>query len=361
MKFSFIWLTFFVSIQLLKAQSILLCGPVKLDSAANEKAKEYTSRNARTDFSGPTTIQVYFHILVCNDGTLPAATAANITTEFNSLVSAYAADNICFFNAGYNVIYNTSLDTNFTAGVNPSSVFDPYRVPNCINVFYMRQIKGNNPSCPGGCGYGGITLGVPNTFCLIATGNIGGANTIAHEVGHCFGLLHTFKDGNPAENINGSNGTTAADQVADTRADPYDYPASCNHTGTGCTYVGTCTDPNGQSNFSPPYTNLMSYWGNCYANLTFTSGQFQRIDGFISTNSALINCVSLNNVTEGPITINSGSRIVSANYTLTTAGTVNISGTSTVTYGGGTVLLKPGFTAAPANGGLTLIKLKQCN
>jgi hypothetical protein len=345
----------------INAQPIRECGSTKMDEAADQLAKAY-QRGPRQQYSSPITIQVYFHILYCDDGTLPAATPENIETEFNDLVSAYAADNICFVNAGFDRIYSTKLDTNFTAGVDASSLFDPYRVANCINIFYTRKIKGNNGSCPGGCGFGGITLdGLPNTFCLVATGNIGYGNTVAHEVGHCFGLLHTFNDGNGFENIDGTNGTTSADRVQDTPADPYDYDTSCNKTGKSCVYSGTCKDPKGQSNFSPPYTNLMSYWTGCYATHTLTTGQYTRAESFINTNAGLKACVAANNVTEGPITINNVRRVISGNNTLTTSGSVLIGGSSVVTYGGGAVILTQGFNALPGNGGNVIIRPKKCN
>ena len=245
------------------------CGPGKLDSAANTRALLYLQNSARPLYPAPKMVTVYFHIVGNAAGTEYAATTANIAAEFNDLVSGCSSDNICFFNARYDYIKSSKLDTNFNADADPATLFNPF------DIFYMQKIKGNKASCQGGCGFGGITLGLPNTFCLVVSGNIGFANAIAHEVGHCFGLQHTFNDGNGYENIIGSNGTTSANRVADTNADPYDYDSTCNTT-VDCVYSGTFTDPNVQSDFSPPYLSLMSYWEGCYDNLVFTGGQFTR-------------------------------------------------------------------------------------
>ena len=341
----------------------------KIDKAALQKAKEFESRNNITNAiqSANFVIRVYFHILNCNDGTLPAATPAQLITEFNTLEAAYSANNICFINAGYDNIYNTKLDSNFVVGTDNSSLFDPYRIPECINVFYNFKIKGSNSACSN-CGFGGVTLGIPNTFCLVAKSNIGAGQTVAHEVGHCMGLLHTFDFSNGFEDINGSNSSTAGDLITDTPADPFGYNGqSCYSTSSnGCTYAGSCKDPNNASNFSPPYTNLMAYWWNgtiatCYSSLTLTSGQYTRANSYLNTNSDLISCESASYVTVSGINISTGYFVASAINTLTTSSTVNLSGSTIALLGGSTVTLEPGFDAYAYSGASILIRLSQCS
>ncbi len=346
-----------------------LCGIYKIDQAALQKAKEFESRNSTNNAvqSASFVLRVYFHILNCSDGTLPAATAAQITTEFNTLEAAYSANNICFVNAGFNNIYDTKLDTNFNATSDDPALFNSYRVPNCINVFYLWQIKGNNNACSNNCGIGGTSLSIPNTFCLISKGNIGAGQTVAHEVGHCMGLLHTFEPSDGYEDIDGSNSSSAGDQITDTPADPFAYQGqSCYSTTTnGCTYTGSCKDPKNASNFTPPYTNLMAYWWagsgvTCYTSLALTSGQYTRVNSYLNTNSDLQNCESPANVTLTNIGISSGYLMSSAINTLTTTGNVLISGNAVATLGGHTVLLEPGFDANTANNAFTLIRISQC-
>jgi len=228
--------------------------------------------------------------------------------------------------------------------------------------FYSIKINGGNGACSGNCGIGGTAFRIPNTFCLIAQSNIGAGQTIAHEVGHCFGLLHTFEPYYGYEDIDGSNSTTSADLIADTHADPFAYNGKSCYSASGCTYNGTCTDPKGKSNFSPPYSNLMAYWWTtyCYSPLAATGGQFTRVNSFLSSTTDLQNCESPSTLSISNVSISSGYYMKSAVNTLTTGGNVNISGTTVATLGGGNILIEPGFHALPSAGGLTLIRTEVC-
>jgi hypothetical protein len=104
--------------------------------------------------------------------------------------------------------------------------------------------------------------------------------TVAHEVGHVLGLYHTFKgagcsgESGVPENVNGSNGATAGDEVPDTPADPGNYTsidAACVATP-----LSSCTDGQGQPYPALSYPrNLMSYGGDCRA--IFSNGQGARM------------------------------------------------------------------------------------
>jgi hypothetical protein len=188
-------------------------------------------------------------------------------------------------------------------------------------------------------------------------------------MGHNLGLIHTFETAYGFENINGSNSSTTADKVTDTKADPYAYNGNAcfSTTAYGCTYSGTCQDPNGSTNFTPPYTNLMAYWwlgngGVCVANPTATIGQFTRVESFLNTNAPLMACTSPSSTTLLANTVSSGYFMKSAINTLSTGGNaVKINSSAIATLAGGTVLLQPGFVATPNSNGLIVIKTKPCN
>ena len=225
-------------------------------------------------------------------------------------------------------------------------------------------------ACNPPCGYGGMALGgIPGTLFLVGSSNIGFGSSVSHEIGHCLGLLHTFEPSNGKEDINGANGNTAADKVVDTPADPYVFSGdtTCySLSANRCLYTGNCPDPNGASNYSPPFSNLMGHCWNtvtptCYPNLAATSGQFTCVNSFLGSSSVLINCSSPTSVILYPTTVSSGYYMQSAINTFITNGAVVFNGSSIATIGGGTVYLEPGFHANPSSGGLIDIKIKPCN
>ncbi len=343
------------------------CGPYTIDKAAFTKALEYEAAHKGNAFTAaaPIVIRVYFRICQPDAGKLIDVNEAKIATDFKHLVGAYAADNICFVNAGYDYIQKSTLDT-FNISNDDYHIFYPYGLQNCITVFYVDQLGGKNGSSGGGSS--GVTYGVPSAWTIVRKDYIG-KGTLEHEVGHCLGLLHTFDFKSGLEDIDGSNGSTSADLIADTKADPYvfAYLDTVGHcfasTNSGCTYSGTCPDPKLRTDYSPPYTNLMSYWcKGFYPTYTITAGQYTRVSSMLSTASALIPTESAQTVTESNINISAGYHMNSAVTTLSTSGTVIFSGNSTATLGAGkAVLLEPGFHAVPGIGGRVLIRHAFCD
>lgn len=343
--------------------NVLPCGNGIINETANINAKNYLINNRNTLISSYV-IRVFFNVFAYNDGTNPGATPAQIESEFLSLKASYAANNVCFVSMGVRYINNSSLDSNFNADIDSTgSALSSYQVPECINIFYMKKIKGTNTACNPPCGYGGIALGgIPGTFFLVATGNIGASNTVGHEMGHSLGLLHTFETYYGYEKINGANSSTAADQIIDTNADPYAYSGTACYSATACNYTGTCTDPDGASNFNPPYTNLMSYWGSGCGNPVASNGQFTRVNSFLGSTTALIACSSNYNTTLSNINISVNDYYLkSAINLLQTNSNVTIQGPAKAVLAGGIVVIKPGFQALPNTTGFTLIKNTICD
>lgn len=106
--------------------------------------------------------------------------------------------------------------------------------------------------------------------------------TAVHEMGHFFGLPHTFaeistnsEDGPSLELVNGTNCQTRGDGFCDTEADPY-------AVGSGpspCGFVYGPKDANGQY-YVPPVDNIMSYWG---CRCRFTQEQYNWMAYMYST------------------------------------------------------------------------------
>ena len=336
-----------------KAQGPKLCGPYKINIPALEQAKKFELKTLKLLAPTSFLIRVYFHICRDDDGTNAGATTAQIESELTQLLLDYSVNNVCFINMGFDYIDNTSIN-NLNPNI-PSQValLNSHLVPNTINIFYHATLGT----------YGGYAYNIPNTFCSIARGNIAAGHTISHEAGHCLGMLHTFEPAYGFEDIDGSNSSTAADQITDTRADPWAYNGRICFTTNTCSYTGTCADPKGASNFSPPYSNMMAYWWStgCYPALGFTSNQFIRINAFLLATTILQNCESPANVTFGPdVSYTSGYLMTSAINTVITNGSAIISGSTTATLGGQLVLLEPGFRASPTDAGSVLIRISRC-
>lgn len=150
-----------------------------------------------------------------------------------------------------------------------------YSKENVINVILVEMIE--DP--PGANGYAPMGLSVPPPprfdEIVIAKNGLTGM-TFPHEMGHYFGLYHTFEtdwddDNNPdLELVDGSNCQTAGDLLCDTPADIDPAPI-----GAGCVWNGTDRDPAGDL-YTPILGNVMSYHpDNCPG--SFTTDQYNRM------------------------------------------------------------------------------------
>lgn len=95
---------------------------------------------------------------------------------------------------------------------------------------------------------------------------------LTHELGHLFGLLHTF-EGNGIELVNGSNCDTQGDGICDTPADPFDPSEVLVVWQNGCEFIYTGLDANGEF-YQPDMGNIMSAYG---CDCGFTHGQYLRM------------------------------------------------------------------------------------
>lgn len=110
-----------------------------------------------------------------------------------------------------------------------------------------------------------------------------------HELGHYFGLLHTFQDSNN-ENIakrelvlrdisSGGNCHITGDLICDTQADPFERLASVSSYDCTEKLPSNLVDALGYT-YSPPIDNIMSYHIRC--GNTFSPQQYQRMQTMFS-------------------------------------------------------------------------------
>lgn len=337
-------LVLFIIVNIYCVGQVKKCKSPSIDIASQQKAETWAAQ--RSPLAVNKLVRVYFHILRGDAGFDDAATLTQINDEFTDLVEDFAPYSICFANVGFDYINSSQINYFLNPdSANDVALLQPYLVPNCINIFYHQNLGD----------YGGSAYNIPNTFCSIINANIGSWRTISHEVGHCLGLSHTFSTSGGKENISGANCATRGDRVCDTQADPY-TTASC-FSATNCNYTGSCQDPTGATNYSPPYQNIMSYWGSEGCTLThFTTGQYARATSFLETDAGLLTTVSPATITAGPISVISGYYFRTARNSIAINPILNITGPTISSLQSQSVTVPPGFLASPTGNGSTTIK-----
>jgi Ig-like domain CHU_C associated/SprB repeat/Pregnancy-associated plasma protein-A len=155
--------------------------------------------------------------------------------------------------------------------------------PLLINIYIVDKICGDV------CAEGNTEPSSNEIF--LRRGNLFSPNSsvFIHEMGHLFGLMHTFGKKqyycDPTKDPNGSDDDIKGDMIPDTPADPGLFcdgssanpngctpancvPCNCSYVDNTCNYVGGGT----YSRFHPQVNNYMAYSrASCYG--VFTSGQ----------------------------------------------------------------------------------------
>jgi Pregnancy-associated plasma protein-A len=313
--------------------------------------------------SVPYSVKVYITVFADNDGSNRAATDANVLIKFQQMVNQYNNHGICFVLAGIRQINNSDLNIQDTDS-EESEVYD-LRITDCLNIFIHKQFIKPNLI---GTAYEVLNN---NAFVSLLGSAIDSPNfttLMAHEVGHVFGLYHTFEI-HPGDPFHGYESVARTgdcadcdvdgDLLCDTPADPNDSDGYlANNTDASCIYTGTKLD---ECNvlYMPAVNNIMTY-GRDACKTIFTAGQGERMRYFIGTESGLQSVLAQN--TSGiffPITISSGISYGVARdlYTIQPAsGSVIFNGTSNYTFQAKRVVLGAGTRLSPSVGGKIHIK-----
>jgi hypothetical protein len=214
-----------------------------------------------------TYVPIQFHIVNRSDGT-GGESNQDILDNLCRLNADYAGINVEFYLAGptrvinQDLLYTNSFDNgmaNYFMGL--------YRVPEVVNIFVGNQIS-NSQS--GGTTLGYYTSGLDIIYAIQSSVR-GTGTTLTHELGHFFGLPHTFfgwensqygavmantTGRTPTITTNGGvveyiardggleNCQIAADAFCDTDAN-YLFGFFGGTYNNGCEYAATATDPRG--------------------------------------------------------------------------------------------------------------------
>ncbi len=189
------------------------------------------------------------------------ALVAGIEPYFDSICVSF---NVCEFRYIDNFQYDSLEKDNGEPAQMQLENNQDYR----INMYFVR-ITNDNTSFATIGGIGAVTSGG------IVMMKSAGSGVLAHEMGHYFGLYHTFHNSHlpGSELVDGSNCATTGDFLCDTPADPFIEDSGITYTDSDNTFIYMGKDANGEF-YTPNVENIMSYYeGGC----NFTYGQYLKM------------------------------------------------------------------------------------
>jgi hypothetical protein len=211
-------------------------------------------------------------------------------------------------------------------------------------------------------GLNGIAYHILNWYLSIVGSAISsGTNisTLPHEMGHDFGLYHTFETFNGAriENVARTglctNCTYSGDQLCDTEADPENTPVDNN-----CIYTGTALDGCNMP-YTPNTHNIMTY-GNRSCRDFFTLGQGSRARFYLESLSYMADLIAPDDVYIGifeSANMTTGKTFVLARNTVViNSPSYLASGSAQLNVSAHRIQLEPGVRFSPETGGYTKIR-----
>jgi hypothetical protein len=201
---------------------------------------------------------IVVHIVVDslkNPGITEAAIQSSIPVLNQNFAPICVSFEICEFRYIDNFAYNR-ITKDESSGRDFKEMQQQYNLKSRINIYYVEDIT-DVKAC-GFASLGGITT--LDALGIVIKKSCLDSKTLSHEMGHYFGLKHTFEGGG-TELANGSNCATAGDEICDTPADPFiegDDPAKYVDAAT-CKFISMKKDANGQF-YDPLVGNIMSYY-----------------------------------------------------------------------------------------------------
>lgn len=205
------------------------------------------------------------HIVIDNEGNA-GITPSDIAADVAGLNGPFSQICASFEVCEYRYISNSYYDTIKERSWDEMQAL--YNVNNRINIYYVGEIL-EPPNAAGFAGLGCITQ-LNSEGIVVKKGS--GSGTLTHEMGHYFGLYHTF-EGSGTELADGSNCATAGDLVCDTPADPFVKGEDLANYVSSCVFISEKKDANGRY-YDPMVGNIMSYYG---CSCKFTHGQYMRM------------------------------------------------------------------------------------
>ena len=253
---------------------------------------EFYNRYQNKTSTPLTDVPAKLHIVTDDDGDT-SITVDEIFSEIDEanewLANSFLKINVC---DEINYINNSVL-YNFVIEDDINILYENHQ-QDILNIYFVESITSNDS---GICGYTYMP-GNPNQYYDVIVmdnqcTNSAVNQTLAHEFGHHFNLIHTHGPQNGVltdELVTGTNCSSAGDRLCDTPADP--QLNSSNTSNVNCLYSGTAVDEYGFL-FEPDPSNIMSYAPQaCRDN--FTIEQYARMYAGFHTFKTYYECPSFN-------------------------------------------------------------------
>lgn len=257
---------------LLKSQA-LECGTPDIPLAVMQQILDTLPQQASNSGSSPIRIPIYYFLLREDDGSTSHGqydieeSINTVNFHFNGLFEFYVCGQVQIDDDKFSVMDLNSTSSDF-ADLHAYVNLNYPLAQNCVKVFFSDGVEwaGGNP---GGYAFTRIQHGSDGSvFCQDER-----VQTLSHEIGHYFGLPHTFTDApnqyvhdlidplNHPVLINGTLRTCkhTGDGFCDT---PADRNPQCGVFSSGCIVTCSTTDPLGLT-YGPDPTLLMSYYTEC--------------------------------------------------------------------------------------------------
>ena len=310
----------------------------------------------------PYLMKIFITVFANDDGSNVSAPDTAIMRQVINMKNFYAPHNICFILAGIQHINSTDMNNHDAS--NEALKLSLFVVGGCMNIFVHQNLNDNSGAL------NGIAYGIPSYNLSIvgsAVNSTSNISTLAHEMGHDFGLYHTFEtwqdskgNATAAENVARSgicqNCALKGDLLCDTEADRDEG------VNASCKYTGTMTDSCGVK-FAPNTNNIMTY-GNRACRNFFTTQQGTRARDIIIATPDLSSAIAPDNVFFAQNELYSSGRyfILARNQIVIAVNSFRVNGTASVNINGRAVVLRPGVRLSPSAGGATFIRANTiCN
>lgn len=224
-------------------------------------------------------VPVHIHLVRESNGN-SALTLQDIQNELDSVNFYYQNAGLIFIECIAAEMIDDDSMYDYESGTDEAYLLNNHHTPNVLNLYFANTVSLNMTYV---CGYAWYPGG-PDAAFISGTCATNGS-TLAHEIGHYMGLMHT-QGGSPFELVDGSNCSIEGDLICDTPADP----GLSGLVDTACMYTGTALDANNQP-YQPDVTNIMSY-SRKVCRTSFTPTQYAMINATYWNDRTYLQCIS---------------------------------------------------------------------